>query len=69
MGFIFSKFSKLGSGVKPPSPNPSVAEAKQLFEPTYFFWAGYATAWKIGDVFKINGDDDKKYSFHFNYNL
>ena len=23
MGFIFSKFSKLGSGAKPPSPNPS----------------------------------------------
>ena len=45
MGFIFSKFSKLGSGAKPPSPNPSlsVAEANQLFEPTHSFWAGYAT--------------------------
>ena len=46
MGFIFSKFSKSGSGAKPPSPNPSpsVAEANQLFEPTHSFWAGYATA-------------------------
>ena len=35
----------MGSGAKPPSPNPSpsVAEANQLFEPTHFFWAGYAT--------------------------
>ena len=46
MGFIFSKFSKLGSGAKHPSPNPSpsVAEANQLFEPIHSFWAGYATA-------------------------
>ena len=47
MGFIFSKFSILGSGAKPPSPNPSpsVAEVNQLFEPTHSFWAGYATAY------------------------
>ena len=53
MGFIFSKFSKLGSGAKPPSPNPypSVAEANQLFEPTHSFWAGYAPvdAAKLGN--------------------
>ena len=46
MGYIFSKFSKLGSGAKPPSPNPSpsVAEVNQIFKPTHSFWAGYATA-------------------------
>ena len=44
MGFIFSKFSKLGRGAKPPNPQPpSVAGANQLFEPTHSFWAGYAT--------------------------
>ena len=45
MGLICSKFSKLGSGAKPPSPNPSpsVVEAKLIFEPTHSFWAGYAT--------------------------
>ena len=45
MSFIFSKFSKLGSGAKPLSPNPSplVTQANQLFEPTHSFWAGYAT--------------------------
>ena len=43
MGFIFSKFSKLGRG-QPPNPSPSVAEANQLFEATHSFWAGYATA-------------------------
>ena len=45
MGFIFSKFSKLGSGASPsPNPSPSVAETNQLFQPTHSFWAGYATA-------------------------
>ena len=45
MGFIFFKFSKLGSGTPSPNPSPSVVEENQLLEPTHFFWAGYATAW------------------------
>ena len=55
MGFIFSKFSKLGGGAEPPSPNPSpsVAETNQLFEPTHSLWAGYATA----DYFDYIGAD------------
>ena len=45
MGLTFSKFSNLGIGEKPPSPNPtpSVPDTNQLFEPTHSFSAGYAT--------------------------
>ena len=57
MGLIFSEFSKLGSGAKPPSPNPtpSLARDKPTFRthPLFMGWLRHCIYENIGSMFLL----------------